>query len=592
MVFGSSQATKVESSNFSSSYSSYRLKGRSVRGVRLRIVRIETKGGASFSTGPLTLLVGPNGVGKSTFLSELFDQICGKTSNPKLWIERVSFEETSPADTVRALAQGLVKCYEKANPTNYWYQPARIQAGENQNELRFDQGHFQTLFSISKDSSSLPNPSEAVCNDAQVRRAVTSYLSCDTRLAIPSEAEKAFPYSIPPDLLNVLYQRPELSDSISEKLWDLFGVRLHLLLHSGRTIELGVGVEPLPADISHISAKAPLRWFEETEAWKSANWVPIDRAGHGIRSALNLLSSATDAMRQIILVDEPELFLYPQAKRAFGRILANIGGPARQVFIVTHDAAIVQGAIDTRGDVGVVRLDFGASRSIRSARNTTFQKSSPNSTGYNQVGYLDCLFAAAALVVEGPTDRMFYQFVITEYLSQLATTIMIAAAGGGKAEAVKVQRICFDAGVRSGVVFDFDALFNTGEALQPILEMRSSPFDLAGLKSDIEKALVELTTAGHTEEEAIQLLKQEGVSLEQLSTSTRAALQSHLTALKSAAIFVVPNGRLESWCPVARGKARFVEDALSTFRANPSAAQPVVDFLEVASQSIASQNPA
>jgi predicted ATPase len=553
----------------------------------MRVISFVMNSGDIVELGRLTLIVGPNGVGKSTFMAELFDRLAGRIPATEYWVKSLQFAEDNPVATASTLIAGLVKCFDKGNPLNVWYQPARLQPGENANEVRLASGTQSSLDQIRDGKIASVDAGGLITGDASLRRALTAYHSCETRLSISYEVEKSLPHSPPSDIGNVLYRRNQLLNSLSKDLRDMFGVNLQLLLHTGLTVQLGIAEEVAPASLHANALTNPAGWYDDTEVWKRDHFIRIDRSGHGIQAALNLLSSVSDPLRQLILIDEPELFLFPQAKRLLGRSLVDIAQSNRQVVVVTHDGAIVQGILDASADARLIRLDFGNSRKERVAKVASFPNLPMKLVGYNQAGYLDTLFAPSVLLVEGPTDRMFYQYVMSEFLPDQASKVAIVGASAGKAEAVKLARLCADCGVRNRVILDFDALFDPTEALEPILKLRAPGFDLAPLSLIVERAISELSGSnGGSRDVAKKLLKNAGVLTCGLLEATTKSLETALETLGANGVYVVPGGELESWCRDVSGKSKFVEAALEAFRSDQSRAAPVISFLRDAAAEI------
>jgi len=91
--------------------------------------------------------------------------------------------------------------------------------------------------------------------------------------------------------------------------------------------------------------------------------MPFQDVGHGIRSLVKVLMSLLEPVHQVILIDEPEMHVYPAQKRWLGRQLVSFARlRGKQVFIVTHDPIVLQGILDSPGQTRVFRLDFQEDR--------------------------------------------------------------------------------------------------------------------------------------------------------------------------------------------------------------------------------------
>ena len=87
--------------------------------------------------------------------------------------------------------------------------------------------------------------------------------------------------------------------------------------------------------------------------------MPIQDVGHGIRSMLRILISLLDPVSSVVLIDEPEMHLYPSQKRWLGRQLVSLADEqGKQVFLVTHDPMILQGILDSPASTTILRIDL------------------------------------------------------------------------------------------------------------------------------------------------------------------------------------------------------------------------------------------
>src|SRR5690606_8515102 len=110
------------------------------------------------------------------------------------------------------------------------------------------------------------------------------------------------------------------------------------------------------------------------------------------------------------LIDEPEAFLHPPLASLLGQRLAELSREKRLALVAaTHSPAFLEGVIRSGVGVNVLRLGFDGS--IGSAKLLPAEGAAAlvNNTLLRSASALHGLFHRAAIVVEGDSDRVFYQ---------------------------------------------------------------------------------------------------------------------------------------------------------------------------------------
>ena len=154
---------------------------------------------------------------------------------------------------------------------------------------------------------------------------------------------------------------------------------------------------------SATTARELLRQFELALSHAGPH-IPLDRQSRGLAQlaifvvALQLMASRPS----IVLVDEPEVSLHPQAQRS---LLAALRRHASQSIIATHSSSVLSGA-DPRGIVRLKRdrTDVVPKRPIGISRTdaTTL-------TRYATPETAEAYFARTVVFVEGPSDYLAFR---------------------------------------------------------------------------------------------------------------------------------------------------------------------------------------
>lgn len=529
----------------------------------MQIERIALKGGEELQPTLFNVIVGGNAVGKTTFLIELFDKMCGINRSRWYWIDIPRYASADIRGDMTLLCQSMARRWEGTN-LFYYSQAARMPDGNValDSALRFAENDYRQLKEgLETESTRL---SAQLFDDLRYRRPFVTLLNCETRLNIPSTADVTRLDQPPLNPLNVLYRNKGLLKDIGDAIRNQFTLQMNLLSHKQTQIDLGLAMDSAP---SFDSAAEDLQAeFEKVEAWKSQNFMPVEEIGHGIRSMLRILISLLDPVNQVFLVDEPEMHLYPSHKRWVGRQLAELARKQKkQIFVVTHDATMLQGVLDTRGSSTIFRFDKDDNGNYH-VKPCLLENITDVGAIRNQASYLQALFYQRCIVVEGASDRAFYQTMVEDY-PEVADKDLGFVACGGKGSSKHVAHITSHVGLRCAFIYDFDALLTDVGTIQDICAIlggdasqvaelgtiiaQFGPADQARKSRDIKDA----ATAG-IESSLVQ--------------HNHEAFDKAIRALNSVGIFFVPYGTLESWAPDVEPKVRFSDKAPDVVRSNPS----------------------
>ena len=538
----------------------------------MRIQQLTLKDAEAHTFGNFNVLVGGNAVGKTTLLTELYwNSVRGHAG--RYWVKEAKFEASNLKADLELLQSSLHKHYE--GTSHYFYSPAARDISGNPDrsgDLRFGETEIKSLLTL---------PAEQVFGTWKHRAPFVAFANADSRLGLADSVGKMSLRESPGDPINVLFRYKDQLEKIHTKILERFGFHLVILDHVGTSLELGIATEKAP-EFDHSASNLQAE-FEKIEEWKRTRFTPLSQAGHGIRSMVRLLAMLFDPVSKVLMIDEPEMHLYPKQRRWLGQQLVELAKDVDvQVFLVTHDPVILQGILDSASTTKIFRVDRTAG-GASTVKTCDLQMNQGISTAGNQEQYLQSMFYQRCIAVEGPSDRSFYQAFEREFPGIEDKDLgFIACSGKGSTKSFAF--LASKVGLTCAYIYDFDAiLFNpdvvrdvfavcggVGDPLQDLESaMREADPATASTKHDERKKAIEKVTGYH---------HKKGVTSE-WARLNRALFDKIQVTLGAHRIFLVPNGELESWAPDLEGKARFAELAPEFIRNDAQLLSGIKQFL-------------
>lgn len=120
--------------------------------------------------------------------------------------------------------------------------------------------------------------------------------------------------------------------------------------------------------------------------------------------------------KKTILIDGPEAFLYPALARTLSKQIAT-HAKERHVFVATHSAEFVMGAVEAGTQVRIVRLQYQSGIGRACLLENADLRKFMNNPLLRSAHVMSGLFAKAVAVTEADNDRAFYQEINTRLLA-------------------------------------------------------------------------------------------------------------------------------------------------------------------------------
>jgi len=253
---------------------------------------------------------------------------------------------------------------------------------------------------------------------------------------------------------------PELNqfdEGANEKLKDIFpGIRIRLHV-------------PTP-EIRTLFKDGTIRVFEEGEN----NGREIAQVGHGAQRSIQMalvrylaeMKAATSAplvARTLLLIDEPELYLHPQAIEQVRLALKTLAMKGYQVIFATHSPQMID-----KADIGntlIICKTIGrgthARKRLSDAVNETIQDAPSQVRILFELSNLSkILFSDHVLIVEGATEEKLLPVIfhrIKGYTLSARRIALVRIDGSGNI--VKAMRILDAIGIPTKALVDLDYAF-------------------------------------------------------------------------------------------------------------------------------------
>ena len=540
--------------------------------MRIRSVRLKDQSLLEF--GDFNVFIGGNAVGKTTLIVELFSRTTNLQRPRWHWItdDIITYSSDNPVGDLRLLMGSMTRQYEGAN-VFYYSQAAKNIDGNIalDGNLRFGQAECEDLRRRADEGGPID-----MTADLRYRRPFIAFASCEARLNLPNQVNVTSLNQPPQDAVNVLFRNQDLLGEIDEKVYAQFRLHLGLLDHTRTQLELGLNEEVAPQFDTAVRDRQ--QEFARIEDWKGQHFVHVQDIGHGIRSMVKLLMTLLDPVNQIILIDEPEMHIYPAQKRWLGRQLISLARErGKQVFVVTHDPIVLQGILEGPATTRIFRVDV-EDDGLRVIKRCDMETVTDVGARRNQDSFLQGLFYQRCIGVEGSTDRAFYQ-VMTEELFQnrIEDKDLGFVACGGKGGSKNMVYIASKVGLRSAFIYDFDALLFDVELMAEIMRMRGGSGDkLAALRELLEREFgldAKRIKTGTGNAEKVGFASPFVISYQQV-------FEAAISELAKAGVFIVQGGSLESWAPDAEPKFRFAEVAPDRIKGDLTLKEKVKAFLD------------
>lgn len=407
-------------------------------------------------SGTVTVVVGPNNVGKSTLLQQirqiLMSPHLARSEPPCVVTEVSSPWSAGTADDLEA-----------------WLRATSVvvstPSGDQVNRPNVQQFPIHAF----RDQMTRPSPGSLL------PWFVNHHNASDSFNAIHPAPRFETPGAPPNNSLQVLHADADKFNALADVVRRMFGFSLFLDRTSNQfSLRMGEpSVAPYTVDSYNLE-------YDEAVAALPR----VQEQGDGIRSAVGLLLPLFTLPHRLVLIDEPEAYLHPPQARIIG---TEIGRQAKdngkQIIIATHDRSVLQGVIESEAPVTVLHL----TRDRDSSHAKTLDPSAVSQLwvdpALRYTNALEGLFHPAVVVAENERDAHFYNAAIDYVWSELSAKRpahnLMFLGSNGKNNMARIVGGLYALGVRSVSCPDLDVLNDEGVLRRLVEAHRGNWADLA-----------------------------------------------------------------------------------------------------------------
>jgi hypothetical protein len=499
---------------------------RVIESLMLKFGRNTTANAEAIPISAVTIFVGPNNSGKSKALREI-EAYC-YSGNPQPTdniLAQMSFVGLPPLeipDVIERIRK-LSNLGETIAPDHIWIHNPNI--GRHPT-------HRPQLEQLLQEP--MTNP-QGFCQ--LVLGASTLRLDATSRISLIA-VQGAGDFQQPPQgTLPILFRNVQKRENVRRIIYDAF--QKHLVIDPTLSGHLRL----------RLSNRAPRDEMEEQGlhpnaiAFHGAAQL-IDEFSDGVKAFTGIITTMVAGDPQVILIDEPEAFLYPPLAAKLGLELSRTAqANKKRVFASTHSPSFLMGCIQSGTPVNIIRLTYrdgaATARVLPPAELTVLMRDPLLRSN----GVLNALFYESVIVTESDADRAFYQEInerLLQFKPEWGIPNCLFLHAQNKQTTQKILGPLRKLGIPTASVIDVDILKDGGKDWTNHLSSANVPTlqhsGLGDLRSKLN--IVSQSTGKNMKRDG-------GIAI--LPLSEQEAAKNLFDQLAEYGIFVIPGGELESW---------------------------------------------
>ncbi|PYY48984.1 hypothetical protein DEJ03_00120 [Curtobacterium sp. MCLR17_043] len=538
--------------------------------AKISVVNLSTPGEFIEPSDNVTLIVGPNNVGKSALLGNLHSHVTSEPHQPPNPGPQLVESANVSFPPVTEYIDSLLRTAQRFEPGTYprgaFYEETFI----------FPSGTALTRASI---EASLQRSNHF----GQVANVFANYLGPEGRGSVLQPQQT-------PDLMGepgrspmqMLWADRRLEATMDSYMQRAFGRRLTVNRHAGLNTYLHVG---------SVSSEEPQLGTQGDYLDEVMALPLLSVQGSGMQAFMGTMLTLAAASFDIVLLDEPEAFLHPPQARLLGEVVAELSRDrGLQVIAATHSDDFVQGVLNASRDeaeVSVVRITRPVDYENRIAQVPPESlRSLYRDPLLRYSDILDGIFYKGAVLCESESDCTYYSATLAhlETTDDLSASDLLFTQCGGKDRFDRAYKALAAASVPTAVIADIDlladrgkfaALFNTmggdfsvieasynvieasvrNQKVEPTrLGVREAMNEVLGSSEDPKLTAAELVRLRESvrSESGWKQVKRKGIGVVDSGGPTM-AFESILASCRAIGLFLVAEGELERFHPEVTG---------------------------------------
>lgn len=280
--------------------------------------------------------------------------------------------------------------------------------------------------------------------------------------------------------------------------------------------------------------------------------LPLEAVSDGVKAFSGILLQIYAGDPKVIIIDEPEAFLHPSLARTLGGELATAARDEQKfVFVSTHSADFLMGAIQSGAIINIVRLTWGNDTATARLLPNTELATLMNDPMLRSVGVLSGLFFQNVIVTEADADRAFYQEVNDRLISThdfraIPHALFLNADNHQTIPAIvaPLRKL----GIPAAAIPDLDVIKRGGVEWTRQLDACGMPTAQQPANRDLRQAVLDALIAAAPSgiQNPDNYFKTAG-GIDILAKSDREAAENFCDELAKYGLFIVRIGEVEAW---------------------------------------------
>lgn len=496
-----------------------------IKTIKLKFGKSPNSSPAEIETTPVTVFVGPNNSGKSKILSEIHYYCSqGVKNTADLILDNVEFNSF----TTETAKEKIQKLTLKPHP-NEGIQPGHVLIGKRGARHHLDS---QSIL------NAVQNPNYNPPYFCQY------YLGFNTLILNGSNR------------INLVNQQfaGDLQQPAQSTFQVLFGddakrKDVRRIIHDAFGTYFVIDPTSLGQFRIRLASRAPItdaeeRGIDDAAVQFHSQALLIEQASDGVKAFTGIITEIIAGDPSILLIDEPEAFLYPPLSFKLGKEIAlSSSGSSKRLFVSTHSSNFVMGCIQSGAAVNIVRLTYRSGvATARILPNAEIFRLMRNPL-LRSTGVLEALFYEFVIVTESDADRAFYQEInerLLRYKPELGISNCLFLNAQNKQTVQTIIKPLRELGIPAVGIVDVDVLKDGGQDWTNFLksgfipELEHQP--LGAMRNAIKQKM---------NETGKDMKRDGGVDI--LAGSDQEAANNLFDKLAEYGLFVVRKGELESW---------------------------------------------
>lgn len=234
---------------------------------------------------------------------------------------------------------------------------------------------------------------------------------------------------------------------------------MHLVIDPTAMAQLHYALSPIAPpspEIERSFSDEAINFYKKT--------TRLEHASDGTKAFIGILSEVLAGNPEVLFIDEPEAFLHPGLAYMLGREIGKNVSENKQLFVATHSPQFLMGCIASGINIDIIRLTFGSSTGTARLLPADKLKEMMTDPLLRSIGVVSALFYNYAVLVEGPSDRAFYEEINNrlEAEGKIHINHALFLQTHGKHAAAEIALPLREIGIPTALILDIDWLKEGG----------------------------------------------------------------------------------------------------------------------------------